>query len=360
MTQLRGMTWDHPRGYDPMLACGEVWRARTGVDISWERRSLQDFESYPVRDLARRFDLIVIDHPHVGLVAEENCLLPLDPDGQQAIGPSLDSYRWHGRLWALPIDAATQVQAWRPDRLGSAPTRWEEVEALARDGRVLVPLRPPHALMCFMTLAANAGQPCGTTPGPLIEAAAGIDVLRQLRALARHLDPACFGMDPIAVYERMALADARTACAPLIYGYISYARPGFRPRRLAFADLPLPEARGGALGGTGIAVSAFTPHPAAAVAAARWFASAEAQLGPFSAAGGQPARREAWHDATLDAAAGGFFSATRRSLERSYVRGRWAGYMALQNRASERISQALRDGALAEAVRDLNAVFADA
>ncbi len=78
MTILRGMTWSHPRGYDPMVACSALWRAKTGVDVAWEQRSLQDFESYPVEELARRYDLSVIDHPHVGQIVREACLLPLN------------------------------------------------------------------------------------------------------------------------------------------------------------------------------------------------------------------------------------------------------------------------------------------
>jgi multiple sugar transport system substrate-binding protein len=358
VTHLRGMTWDHPRGYDPMVACSAIWRERSGVDIAWERRSLQDFESYPVEELARRYDLIVIDHPHVGLVAREGCLLPLEAAGHAAIGPSLDSYRWNGRLWALPIDAATQVQAWRPDLLAAPAATWDEVMELAQAGRVLVPLRAPHALMAFYTLAANAGSPCSTEPGPLIGEADGVAVLRRLHALAARIDPACFGLDPIAVFERMARPDATVACVPLIYGYVSYARPGFRERRIAFADLPLPGAAGSTLGGTGIAVSAFSHAPAAAIAAAGWFASAEAQTGPYAAAGGQPAHPAAWHDAALDAAAGGFFSATRLTLERAWVRPRGPGYMPFQGWASERISMALRDGDLRGAIADLNAAFA--
>src|SRR5690348_5306401 len=74
---LRGMTWDHPRGYDPLVACSVAWHARTCVRIDWERRSLQDFESFPVAELAGRYDLIVIDHPHVGQITRERCLAPL-------------------------------------------------------------------------------------------------------------------------------------------------------------------------------------------------------------------------------------------------------------------------------------------
>ena len=75
---LRGMTWDDPRCYDPLAACALTWRDRTGVQIARDRRSLQDFESFPVETLARRYDLIVIDHPHVGQVVAEGCLVALD------------------------------------------------------------------------------------------------------------------------------------------------------------------------------------------------------------------------------------------------------------------------------------------
>ena len=60
---LKGMTWSHPRGYDPMVACSALWKEKTSVAIEWDKRSLQDFESFPVEELARAYDLIVIDHP---------------------------------------------------------------------------------------------------------------------------------------------------------------------------------------------------------------------------------------------------------------------------------------------------------
>ena len=75
------MTWSHPRGYDPMVACSALWKEKTGVEIMWDKRSLQDFESFPVEELARAYDLIVIDHPHVGQITAEGCLAPLDVVG---------------------------------------------------------------------------------------------------------------------------------------------------------------------------------------------------------------------------------------------------------------------------------------
>ena len=65
---LKGMTWNHPRGYLPLEAAAREWEARTGVAVNWDKRSLQDFESFPVELLAREYDLIIIDHPHVGQI----------------------------------------------------------------------------------------------------------------------------------------------------------------------------------------------------------------------------------------------------------------------------------------------------
>ena len=367
---LKGMTWSHPRGYDPMVHCSEVYKEKTGVEIFWEKRSLQDFESYPVYELARAYDLIVIDHPHVGQVTQEDCLLPLDVDGrgterealsEATVGPSYRSYFWQGRQWAFPIDAATQVQAFRPDLAARAPARWEEVMELAHKGRVLLPLRAPHALMTFYTLAANLGRPCSTVPGDLIDSATGARVYDLLKDLVAHLDPACFDMDPIQASEAMSAADSRIACIPYTYGYVSYAWDGFRERRVDFADIPTAGTNGpvgGTLGGTGIAVSAYTRHPEAAVDFAYWISGADAQRGPYASAGGQPGHSAAWEDDGVNAPAWDFYRKTRATLEGSYLRPRHDGYMPFQAAASERISAGLKGSeAAGTVVADLNDLF---
>jgi multiple sugar transport system substrate-binding protein len=363
---LKGMTWDHPRGYEPLAACSALWQQRTGVQITWDRRSLQDFESFPVDELARQYDLIVVDHPHVGQVTREGCLLPFDEArlasiAQGTVGRSFPSYHWQGRQWALPIDAATQVQAWRPDRLEAAPTDWAQVLELARDGRVALPLRAPHSLMCLYTLCAQRGAP-GRVEGPeLFDVEVASEVCEQLRAVIELIDPQCLAIDPIAVFEAMAQPDARIDCVPLIYGYVNYAWQGFRPVRLGFADIPRFQGHGpvgSALGGTGIAVSARTAHPKEAFDFAVWVADAEAQRGSFAAAGGQPGHAAAWEDAAVNATAGDFYRATRATLEGAWVRPRHDGYMPFQHAASLRLNEGLQSGEPARAiVQALNAMF---
>lgn len=367
--ELRGMTWDHPRGYEPLRACSEIWKERAGVAVVWDRRSLQDFESFPVEELARRYDLIVIDHPHVGQITRENCLLPLDdarlgPIARGTVGASFKSYRWKERQWALPIDAATQVQAWRPDRLSAALTDWEAVLDLAKSGRVAVPLRTPHSLMCLFTLSAHLGAIRPAEGPDLFDPALADEAYERVRQLASYADARSQSMDPIAALEAMSQPDSTIDCIPLSYGYVSYALSGFRPAPLAFANIPTIGGRppvGSALGGTGIAVSARTEHPAQAMDFAIWVASAETQSGPYVQAGGQPGHASAWESDAVDAAAGRhFYRATRATLEGAWVRPRHDGYMAFQQAAAERLNVALRTGeAAGTLLADLNRMYLD-
>lgn len=371
MTKLKGMTWSHPRGYDPMVACSALWKEKTGVEVAWDKRSLQDFESFPVEELARAYDLIVIDHPHVGQITNEGCLEPLDVAGREAerealakasVGLSYPSYNWQGRQWAFPIDAAAQVQAYMPDRLDGPVTAWPDVIALAKKGQVLLPLRPPHSLMTFYTLAGNLGNPCAVTgPRDLIDEAHGALVFGMLREIAGLVDPACFEMDPIAVSERMAEPASTVVCSPLIYGYVSYAMEGFRPRQLAFADIPAAGTTGpvgSALGGTGIAVSAFSGAKEAAIDFAYWVAGADVQRGLYPASGGQPGHDAGWTDEAVNAATGNFYRDTRATLEGSWVRPRHDGYMKFQQDASDRLNAGLKQGEDGrKVVADLNLLF---
>src|SRR5580698_6016574 len=141
---LRGMTWDHTRGYLPVAATAQRFsELNPGVTVEWEKRSLRAFEEFPVERLAADYDLVVLDHPFVGHAAKHRLFLPLDGeipasylDDQAAnsAGGSHASYAFGGRQWALAIDAATPVAFWRQDlmsALGLAiPRTWEEMMAL--------------------------------------------------------------------------------------------------------------------------------------------------------------------------------------------------------------------------------------
>ena len=356
---LRGMTWNHPRGVDPLVAHARLWEQTRDVRVTWEARSLEDFEAFPLDELAGKYDLMVIDHPHVGMAAVSGCLLPFDPSVHfDTVGLSHESYFYAGKQWALAIDAAAQVAARRAGSLDRWPATWDEVTELARDGRVLWPLAPVHALMSFMTMCANAGHPCRESGDELLHVEVGERILARLRELASLVSPICFEMNPIAAFERM-IAEERFVYAPLIYGYVSYARDGFRPTRLEFGDIP--SVRGSTLGGTGIAVSAQSRHRDAAVEVALDLASAATQRGIYATSGGQPAHREAWISGAVNAETHDFYRDTLATLDASHIRPRFDGYIAFQQSAGQLVGGCLR-GATApdQCMRDLNRQFREA
>lgn len=369
MIKLKGMTWSHPRGYDPMVATAARWQAETGVAIEWDKRSLQDFETFPVEELARQYDLIVIDHPHVGQITKEGCLAPLDVAGREgefgemaahSVGQSFPSYNFAGHQWAFPIDAAAQVQVYRPDLLAKPVTGWGEAVALARAGKVILPMRAPHSLMSFFSLAANLGTACHHIGPELIAIADGIRVIETLRQVSDHIASDHYDMDPIAASEVMATSD-QFALMPLGYGYLSYALAGFRPKRLRFADIPAAGTHGpigSAIGGTGIAVSAFSANRDAAIDYAYWVAGADIQRSLYAQSGGQPGHGFAWEDGAVNAPVNGFYRDTRATLEGGWLRPRHDGYMAFQDAASKRLNAGLvaREDA-AGIVAALNALF---
>ncbi len=364
---LRGMTWDHARGFDPMVVTAELYaEAHPGVSIVWEKRDLQAFADRPLEAMAESYDLMVIDHPHVGEAAAGGMLVAFDTAGRDAdlarlvaesAGVSHPSYNFGGQQWGLAIDAATPIATYRPDLIDAPPQRWREVIALAEAGRVIWPIKPINALMSFYNLLASIGQPFGA--GDVgAEPAVAADILREMLAVSRHVPEACLAMDPIGAYEWLA-ARSSHAYVPYLYGYSNYSRDGFRLHPVQAAAIPALGDEGpvgSPIGGTGIAVSALSRHREVALDYAFWIASADCQRGPYFAAGGQPGNVVAWRDAACNAASRDFFAATLETLERSYLRPRHRGYMDFQAVGGDLVHQcltgALTPEAAARAIND--------
>jgi multiple sugar transport system substrate-binding protein len=366
---LRGMTWDHARGHDPMVVTSELYaEAHPGVRIVWQKRSLQAFADRPLAAMADEYDLMVIDHPHVGEAAVNGLLLAFCDAGRnveltqlaaESAGVSHRSYNFDGKQWGLAIDAATPIAIYRPDLLDSAPTRWSEVVTLAESGKVVWPLMPINALMGYFNQLASIGAPFGEN-GVGADPATGTMVLEQMLAVARHVPRACLAMDPIGGYEWLA-ARSSHAYIPYLYGYSNYSRPGFRLNRVRAANIPAlgdDGPKGSPIGGTGIAVSSRSKHADVALDYAFWIASAEVQRGAFFEGGGQPGNIVAWRDAGVNAASDNFFLGTLETLERSYLRPRHNGYMHFQAEGGDLVHACLRgDASPGETVAAVNAAY---
>jgi len=344
-----------------------------GLDIAWERQPLEGFESHPIEDLAARYDLVVIDHPHIGEAAKADCFRPLDSLFPQAflaelergvIGPAYRSYVYGGQALALPLDAATQVQAARLDLLEAPlPASWAEVEALAARRPVCLSIAGPHAILSFLSICVALGEePAAVDPERLVSHETGIAALSLLRAVYARMTRAAIGLNPIGILDRMVKTNDIALC-PLVYGYVNYARKSEAgPSVVTFADAPTlaPGGRpGSTLGGTGIAVSRRCEPSRALVDHLAWLVSRVAQEDFVPEEAGQPCLRSAWASDKVNAAWGNFYRNTARTLESAYVRPRYPGYIAFQAEASAHLREALEAGAGEAATLDrLQALFA--
>lgn len=353
MIHLRGMTWGHRRAIDPLVNTLPAFFSRhPEISIGWDARPLSGFEFTPIEALARTHDLIILDHPFMGSVAASGALVPLDGlvlADADFIGPSLASYRMGGHLWAVPVDAATQVAVSRPDLLVSAraeaPRDWQGTLDLgarvaARGLRLAIGLRGVHALMTLFSLMAGAGRPWEASPDGDIDRDAVLEAAGQINALLSYCPPEALDWNSIELHDAMATRDDLVFC-PAVYGYYTYAEADQR-RPLSFHDFAGPAGRAGStIGGTGLALSARCTEPDAALAYLRFAAELATQRG-FALHHGQPAHAAIWRDSAIDAGFGGAFGATAATFGPAWVRPRHAGYLGFQEVGGDLVEAHLR------------------
>ncbi|MFG1609466.1 hypothetical protein [Actinoplanes sp. NPDC049265] len=304
MTDLRGLTWDHPRGYAPLRAFGG--------GVTWDAQPATEFGVRPPREPAAGHDLIVIDHAALGAAVADGLLLPLSelfaPSElarwrTAAAGRSWESYTLGGRQWALPIDAAGQVSVYRPDRIDAVPQRWPDVLGAVRTVPSALCLGGPHAMLMWLSMPRDAAS------------------LRLLRDLWPHVDQAVSLGGPVAVHD--ALDAGAVAYCPLAYEYGHYAD-------LAWANAP--DLRS-VLGGAGLAVSASTRRRDEVRAWVRGFLAPDVQTDFVPAHGGQPAAAAYWRTRP-----------TARTLAQAQIRPRHPGWPAAQEAGSEIVREVVTTG----------------
>lgn len=357
---LRGITWNHSRGFVPMVATAQRFsELHPGIDIVWEKRTLQQFADLSIRQLADRYDLLVIDHPWAGFAAATKTILPLDEylpadfmcdQQQQSVGHSFESYSYHGHQWALAIDAATPVASSRPDLLRrhglELPGTYDDLLAIASRGLVAFAGIPIDVLMAFYMFCCSLGEAPCQRENEVVSRAAGTEALKMFRRLAQDIPPASFNYNPIQVYEAMTGTDEIAYC-PFAYGYSNYSRRGYSRKLLHFHDLVAFNGydKGiSTLGGTGLAVSAGCSQAEAAIQYVKYVASGECQQTVYTTNGGQPGHLQAWQDAELNRQCENYFTATLPALQRAFLRPRYHGGMYFQDHAGVPVRDYLMHG----------------
>jgi len=160
------------------------------------------------------------------------------------------------------------------------------------------------------------------------------EALILLHRLADVSPSAALEWNPIQALT--ALTDNQCDMLPLTFGYEHFQKQGVRFTSIPSIENNTPR---GVLGGTGLAVSAYSEHRDTAVAFARFAASEAVQTHDWHKHGGQPAHRKAWdHLATNNA----FYRDTRTALETAYIRPRAFEWNRLQSDAGNAINRWLR------------------
>ena len=365
MKKLKGITWNHTRGLLPMVATSQRFtELNPDIEISWEKRSLQEFADASIEDLAKRFDLLVIDHPWTGFGADTKAILPLSDylsaeyikdQKINTVGRSYGSYVFSDKLWALPIDAATPVASARLDILEKndlkVPENYDNLLALAKKGLVAFAGIPVDVLMSFYMYCCSLGEAPFQSQEKVISKETGKKALQMFRELAQLIDPANFNRNPIQVYEAMVNSDEIAYC-PFAYGYSNYSRMGYSQKLLHFYDLVKLNDRPmiSSLGGTGLAVSSFSQHIPEAIQYAEFTGSSQVQQNIFADNGGQPGHLQAWKSGRINGITHDYFKNTLPALERAFLRPRYSGHMYFQDHAGDVVRDYLMNGGNEELV----------
>ncbi len=372
-TILKGITWGHSRGITPLLAASQRYsELHPGIEIHWKKRSLQEFADFPIEKLTTEYDLLIIDHPWVGCAAATHCVLPLneylskeylDDQFNNSVGYSYQSYNYDDKQWALAIDAATPAASYRKDLLEKnktvIPKTWEELISLAKRGKVAIPAIPIDLLMNFYTFCIANGKEPFQNDDEIIDKATGIKAIETMKELYSLVDKSMFTKNPIAVAELMTTTDDYWYC-PFAYGYSNYSRIGYANKLLQYTDVV---SFGGnklrtTIGGTGIAVSAFSLQKGIAIDFAAMVVSNEFQRTMYVQHGGQPGHRTAWVDKEANRLTTDFFSNVLPVMDNGYVRPRYNGYLHFQDHAGTPLQECImNDEDPAKALEEMNSIY---
>jgi multiple sugar transport system substrate-binding protein len=370
---LNGITWGHSRGITPLLAASQRYaELHPGIEIRWKKRTLQDFADFPIEKLTHDYDLLVIDHPWVGCAAATNCVLPLNEylsekyikdQLNNSTGYSHLSYNYDHKQWALAIDAATPAASYRKDLLEknnvALPQNWEDLIALAKNGKVAVPAIPIDLLMNFYTFCIAHGSEPFSNEAEIVDQHTGIAAINSMKELYGLVNKRMFSCNPIAVAELMTTIDEYWYC-PFAYCYSNYSRRGFGKHLLHYADVISYNNKKlrTTIGGTGLAVSAFSANPEIAIDFAAMVAGQEFQRTMYVQHGGQPGHRSAWTDVFANELTNNFFKNILPVMDNGYVRPRYNGCLHFQDHAGRPLQLCLmNDGNPANALHEMNRIY---
>ncbi|AUP79522.1 extracellular solute-binding protein [Flavivirga eckloniae] len=373
---LKGIAWDHPRGYEPLRATSkEFTKIYPEVTINWDIRSLKEFGDMPIENLIDTYDVITIDHPYMGQAYTNKLLLPLNEQlsegvlkelGIQSVGASFKSYNYNGDLYALPIDAAALVSVSRADLVAKLNLELPKTrtgllnfyQKVPNEYKVAWALCPTDLWCAFLTLCAqDSGGDFISEAG--VDESIGSAVLRELKHHLKFAHPESINWNPIQILDSMG-SDNTIIYSPYLFGYTNYSRAGYSKNILCFGNSPTnPKTKvSSILGGVGLAVSSKCEHPALAAAYVSYTAKAETQEGVYTKNGGQPGNLVAWKSEDNNKLCNNFFKDTLETMENAYVRPQYPGWNQFQEQGADILHNGIvKDISSDKLMKELNKLY---
>lgn len=376
MIELKGIAWNHPRGYEPLIAASEAFKkTNPKVNIQWDVRSLKEFGDMPIEDLIGKYDFITIDHPYMGQADKNGLLLNLETyipseELQQlkshALGKCFDIYHYNSRFYATPIDAAALVASYRKDSIESLglrlPKNREELKAfykkLPSEFSIAWALCPTDIWCTFLSLCAqNFGN--HFIQNHYINTKVGVQALEDIKFHAEHSHPESLNWNPIQILDRMGNEDD-IIYSPYLFGYTNYSRKNYTKNLVHFTNSPIGKQKdiSTIMGGVGLAVSALCKQPTIAANFVMYAASAEIQKGVFTENGGQPASKLAWESTENNVLCNNFFKDTKLTIENAYIRPQHPGWNQFQEHGADIIHEGILKNMSSETImKQLNELY---
>jgi multiple sugar transport system substrate-binding protein len=180
-----------------------------------------------------------------------------------------------------------------------------------------------------------------------------------MKELYSLVDKKMFASNPIAVAEMMSATNDYWYC-PFAYCYSNYSRKGYAKNVLHYIDVI--SLNGNKLqttiGGTGLAISAFSDHKEIALDFAAMVVSPDYQKTMYVQNGGQPGHRIAWLDEDANLLTNNFFKNILPIMDNGYVRPRYNGYLHFQDNAGAPLQKCLfENGRAIVALNEMNKIY---
>lgn len=377
MIQLKGIAWDHPRGYEPLRAASkEFSKLNPNVHINWDIRSLKEFGDMPIEDLIGQYDFITIDHPYMGQADANHLLLNLknqlpqdilDIHAKESVGPSYQTYNFKDNLYALPIDAAALVAAYRNDILSdigltNLPQNRKELidfyKKLPSKNKVAWALCPTDFWCVFLTLCAQKGGR-NFIENFTVNKQIGMLALDEIKKHLDYIHPESMKWNPIQILDRMGDGD-EIVYAPYLFGYTNYSRKGYCKNLVHFTNSPSNPQNNIStiLGGVGLAISAKCKEVKTAVQFVNYVAGNDVQKGIYTKSAGQPGNLQAWKSQKNNDLCSNFFTSTLETMENAYVRPQHPLWNSFQEQGADLLHEGVLENIASDKLmKDLNELY---